>query len=156
MELRDQLEEKQKSTASWFLWVGGLSLVNSAIALSGTQWMFYLGLGICQFGDAFIALDSLPFKILGICLSFGTAALFLLLGWLGRQTTIAFAFGTALYALDLLVFLIAQEWVAVVVHAFVLYRVIAGWRECRRIRNDIAVLSTPPVYDTTSSVLTST
>ena len=42
-----------KSGASWFYWIAGLSLINSFIALSGSDYGFILGLGITRIIDAF-------------------------------------------------------------------------------------------------------
>src|SRR5437016_14082822 len=40
------LEKQLKSGGSWFYWIAGLSLINSAIALSGSGMRFILGLGV--------------------------------------------------------------------------------------------------------------
>src|ERR1044071_6443875 len=42
------LEKQLKGGGSWFYWIAGLSLVNSVLALSGSETRFILGLGITQ------------------------------------------------------------------------------------------------------------
>jgi fatty acid desaturase len=42
-----------RSGANWFIWIAGLSLVNSALFAIGSNWAFFLGLGATQFVDAF-------------------------------------------------------------------------------------------------------
>jgi len=44
-----------KRGSNWFYVIAGLSLVNTAVALSGGQWHFVLGLGITEITDAFQA-----------------------------------------------------------------------------------------------------
>ena len=45
------LEQQGRAGASWFYWVGGLSLVNSAIMLFGGGITFVFGLGITSIAD---------------------------------------------------------------------------------------------------------
>ncbi len=42
-----------RSGANWFIWIAGLSLVNSVLFAVGSNWAFFLGLGATQFVDAF-------------------------------------------------------------------------------------------------------
>ena len=49
---REKLERAVSGGASWFYWIAGLSLVNSAIVLFGGQWNFIVGLGVTQIIDA--------------------------------------------------------------------------------------------------------
>ena len=42
-----------RSGANWFIWIAGLSLVNSVLFVAGSDWAFFLGLGATQFSDAF-------------------------------------------------------------------------------------------------------
>jgi hypothetical protein len=49
---RVRLEAVGKACASWFLWVAGLSMVNSVLAASGAELHFLFGLGITSIVDA--------------------------------------------------------------------------------------------------------
>src|SRR5512146_3512247 len=40
------LQARMKGGANWFYWIAGLSAINSAIVLSGSNWHFLAGLGI--------------------------------------------------------------------------------------------------------------
>src|SRR2546428_11801124 len=42
-----------RSGANWFIWIAGLSLVNSVLFVAGSDWAFFLGLGATPFSDAF-------------------------------------------------------------------------------------------------------
>src|SRR5947199_3821400 len=44
-------EQLVKGGASWFLWIAGLSVVNSIVGLAGGGVHFIVGLGITQFVD---------------------------------------------------------------------------------------------------------
>jgi hypothetical protein len=52
VEQKLRAENIVKAGASWFLWVAGLSMVNSVLSLSGTGFRFIFGLGIAQIVDA--------------------------------------------------------------------------------------------------------
>ena len=52
VEQKLRAENVMKAGASWFLWVAGLSMVNSILALSGSGFRFIFGLGMAQVVDA--------------------------------------------------------------------------------------------------------
>src|SRR5690349_8489985 len=47
------LERQVRSGARWFFWIGGLSLINTLIAMSGRGLVFIVGLGMTQIIDGF-------------------------------------------------------------------------------------------------------
>ena len=51
LENKIKIENQFRSGANWFFWIAGLSLVNSVILLTGSQWDFIVGLGITQIID---------------------------------------------------------------------------------------------------------
>jgi hypothetical protein len=51
-EQKLRAEQLVKSGAGWFLAIAGLSIVNSALTLSGAHFSFIFGLGITQVVDA--------------------------------------------------------------------------------------------------------
>src|SRR2546422_9966189 len=42
-----------RSGANWFIWIAGLSLVNSLLFVTGSHWSFFLGLAATQVSDEF-------------------------------------------------------------------------------------------------------
>ncbi len=132
---RDPATEAQlKSGASWFYWIAGLSLINSIAAFTGSDWRFMLGLGLTQILDAFghdlgsagkavvLALDLLA---AGVCVCFGFFA--------HKRHLWAFVVGMVLIALDGIIFLLAQDWLGVGFHVFVLYFLFRGAKACREL-----------------------
>lgn len=124
-------EAQLKSGASWFYWIAGLSLINSIAAFTGSDWRFILGLGLTQILDAFghdlgsagkavvLALDVLA---AGVLVFFGVFA--------HKRHLWAFVVGMVLIALDGLIFLLAQDWLGVGFHVFVLYCLFRGAKAC--------------------------
>src|SRR6267378_5369470 len=43
-----QLEQRANSGARWFFWIAALSLITSITGLSGSNWRFFISLGITQ------------------------------------------------------------------------------------------------------------
>ncbi len=50
---RNGLINTVKGGASWFFWIAGLTMVNSIIAATGSEWSFSVGLAITSVADAF-------------------------------------------------------------------------------------------------------
>jgi hypothetical protein len=127
---------QMRSGASWFYWVAALSLVNSVLDLTNTGGRFVFGLGITQVIDQFAySLGAAAGK--GIAFGFdllaaGTLVLFGIFGQKGHAW--AFIVGTMLYALDGVIFLLEPNWLAVAVHAFVLFCLIRGFMACRQLK----------------------
>lgn len=127
-------EAQMKSGASWFYWVAGLSLINSIVALTGSEWGFILGLGVTQIIDAIgqavegggkAIILGLDLLVAGIFVGFGVFA--------HKRHTWAFIVGMILYALDGLIFLLAQDWLALGFHGFVLFCLFRGVKACREL-----------------------
>jgi hypothetical protein len=120
-----------KSSASWFYWIAALSLVNSIAALTGTNWRFILGLGITQIIDAVGHGMGGPGKIVALILDLIVAGIFVLFGvFAHKRQTWAFVIGMVLFGLDGAVFLLAQDWLGVGFHIFVLFFLFRGLKAC--------------------------
>jgi hypothetical protein len=127
-------ERQMKSGASWFYWIAGLSLVNSIAAFSGGSWRFILGLGITQILDALGNEFGGAGRIVVLMLDLIVAGMFVLFGvFAHKRHTWAFVTGMVLFALDGVVFLIAQDWLGVGFHVFVLYCFFRGLKACREL-----------------------
>jgi len=127
------LEKQLKSGGSWFYWIAGLSLVNSALALSGSATRFILGLGISQIFDRLAqGMGSGAGLAVAVVLDLLAAAALVLFGaFANKRHTWSFVVGMGLYALDGLIYLIAQKWLGIGFHAFVLFCLFRGFKACR-------------------------
>ena len=127
------LEKQLKGGGSWFYWIAGLSLVNSVLALSGSGTRFILGLGIMRIFDELAQrMASGAGLAVAVVLDLLAAAVFVFFGvFANKRHTWSFIVGMALYALDGLIYLIAQEWLGVGFHAFVLFCLFRGFKACR-------------------------
>jgi hypothetical protein len=130
--MSDKAEQARKGAASWFWWIGALSILNSILAMNGKQLSLTFGLGIAQIGDTWMAGDSGLFQTLGLFLTFGGAGFFLLMGWLAHHWEAAFRLGIAAYGLDAIVFLAAEDFLGLAFHAFALFVISAGYHSWRR------------------------
>ncbi|MBN2492164.1 MAG: hypothetical protein JXQ29_15055 [Planctomycetes bacterium] len=131
-----RLEIQLRNGASWFYWIAGLSVVNTAIGLFDGQWGFVVGLGITQLIEALaqaviVRMPSLGFaaNASAIVLNLMIAGFFVLLGWLAAERARwAFPLGMALYALDGGLFVLVGDWWSVGFHVFVLLCLHTGYR----------------------------
>ena len=128
------VEQRLKGSVSWFYWIAGLSLVNSIAAVSGSDWRFILGLGITQLFDAIGGGFGGAGKIVVLVLDLIAAGVFILFGvFAHKRHTWAFVTGMVLFALDGLIFLLAQDWLGVGFHVLALYFLFRGFKACREL-----------------------
>jgi hypothetical protein len=124
-----------KSGASWFYWVAVLSLVNSGAAAVGSSWRFIIGLGITQIIDVFGSNLGAAGKGVAIALDLVAAGVLVLFGiFANKGHSWAFIVGMILFVLDGVIFLIAQDWLGVGFHAFILYCLFRGFMACRELK----------------------
>ena len=131
-----KLHQRFKSGASWFYWIAGLSIINSAVALSGKGLGFIVGLGITQVIDAFArGFGSSTGIAIAIVLDALAAGVFILFGlFAGKGHTWSFIVGMILYALDGAIFLIGGDWLGVGFHGFVLFCIFSGFKACQQLK----------------------
>lgn len=126
-----------KSGASWFYWIAGLSLINSIAAAMGGDFQFLFGLGVTQVLDQVGAQFGGGAKFIALGLNVGVAAIFILFGvFAHKRHQWAFIVGMALFGLDGLLMLVAQAWIGVAFHAFVLFCLFVGWKACRSLNSN--------------------
>jgi hypothetical protein len=133
-----QLQERSKSGARWFYWIAALSLVTSIISLAGSNWGFFISLGVTQVVDAVAntvaGQAGVGFKIVALVFDFIAAGLFALIGYFAaKRYAWVFIAGMALYALDALVFVVARHWLGLVFHAYAIYSIFGGYKACTRL-----------------------
>ncbi len=140
--LADALRTVQ-SSASWFWWVAGLSLINTVGAMLDSSYGMVLGLGITQFIDAIFlyGADGDPLKPtlaargIHLALVLAVAGVFVAIGvFAKRHSAMAFVVGMALYLADSLIYVVASDWIGVGFHAFVLFMLWGGYSTLRAIQ----------------------
>ncbi len=112
-----------QSGAGWFWWIAGLSTVNTILIHSGSDTSFVIGLGFTTLADGmFREMKFIAFAIDAIAL-----AIFVSLGLFARKGHFwAFVTGSALYALDAVIYVLFQDWMPVAFHGFALFYMIRG------------------------------
>jgi hypothetical protein len=142
MQTRLKAEHQLRSGTNWFWWIAGLSIVNSLIILSGSNWNFVVGLGMTQIVDGvaqalaeeFVDVGTIV-KVAGLLIDIAIAGLFVLLGFLARKHFAwAFIIGMVLYGLDSLIFLLVQSWLNVGFHAFALFGIYSGLKALKTLK----------------------
>lgn len=125
--------------ANWFFWIAGLSLVNTAIAHSGGDRHFIVGLSITAIVDA-IAVeigkqnpDSVQAAtIMAVGFSLFVALVVAIFGWLSRKRIIAlFGLGMGLYAIDGVIYAVLGDFMSAAFHGYALYSMFQGFKAFR-------------------------
>lgn len=141
-----------RSEANWFYWIAALSLVNSISAFMGNEWVFAFGLGITQIIDSTameIASTDAEARTFIIALAFAldilASVIFMLFGWLANNKNLwAFFIGIVLYFFDGLIFIFAQDWMGIGVHAFALFFLFKGYISLRHLLQEETRKGTKP------------
>lgn len=132
--VRVQTEARSASGARWFYWIAALSLITSLVILAGSNWVFFVSLGVTQVVAAVARKLGGAATVVAIVFDVVAAGVFALLGYFAvKQHRWAFIVGLALYALDALLFLLFRQWLALAFHAYVIYCLFAGYRACARL-----------------------
>ena len=125
-----------RSGANWFIWIAGLSLVNSVLFVAGSNWAFFLGLGATQFSDAFgkEIITGTTGEVVALIVDVVIAAIFVGLGLMSRSGALwSFIVGMVLIVLDALLLVWVQDWAAVAFHALALFFVFRGFQAARQL-----------------------
>ena len=127
VEQKLRAEQIVKNAAGWFLWIAGLSIVNSVLTVSGTNFHFIFGLGVTQIVDAFGHVGGTAGSAMGLVVNLFIAGVFVLFWNFARQgQRWAFLVGMALYAIDGLMLLPFKDFLGVAFHAYALFRIYSG------------------------------
>jgi hypothetical protein len=131
-----RLTQQRDRAASWFYWIGGLSLVNTVLLVLGSDYSFASGLGLATYLAVVVYIVAGESMLwLSIFLSVPLVAGLFLLGRKARSgATWPFAFGAVAYALDLLLVLTLTDWIGVAIHVFALVGFVSGLRASRALR----------------------
>ena len=129
IEQKLRAENIVKAGAGWFLWVAGLSMVNSILSLSGSGFRFIFGLGIAQIVDALAHQAGSSGFALDLIINGFVAGIFVVFWNFARQgQNWAFLVGMALYAVDGLILITFKDFLGVAFHAYVLYRIYSAMK----------------------------
>jgi len=124
-----ELEKRVKSGGSWYYWVAALSLVNSVVAFSGGGGGFVIGLSVTQVMDAMLAESGGSAKAIGLVLGVLAAGVFALFGVFACKRHVwAFIVGMLLYGLDTILTVMAEQWLGLAFHGWVLFSLFIGTR----------------------------
>jgi len=124
---RVRAEQVVKSGANWFVWIAGLSVVNSIVGMSGGRLHFIVGLGITQVVDALAHQAGSAGMFLDLIINGFVAGLFVFFWNFARKgQKWAFLVGMVIYALDGLLLLLFKDILSVAFHAYALYRIYIG------------------------------
>jgi hypothetical protein len=127
VEQRARILQALKGSASWFLMIAGLSLLNSILAMTGSHIRFIFGLGATQIVDTLAHQAGSAGYVLDLVIN-GIIAGVLVLFWnFARQgQKWAWYLGMALYAVDAVLLLLFKDYLAIAFHAYALYRMSSG------------------------------
>ena len=115
--------------ASWFYWIGALSVINTLIAMSGNGTRFIFGLGITQFTDAIGAHGGSGGSVAALIVTVFIAGVFAIFGYFGgRGQKWAFILGMALYGLDAGLCVLGGIILSAAFHAWALFRMFGGFK----------------------------
>ena len=107
-------------------------MINAALAFSGQQWRFILGLGVTQ-----LAQDMAASGNAGTISGLVGVALIVVFAVLGQRAVVghgwAFVLGMILFGLDGLLFVLIQDWIGVGFHAFALLMIGRGYAAARQL-----------------------
>ncbi|MTW12447.1 hypothetical protein GM658_17705 [Pseudoduganella eburnea] len=111
------------SSARWFWWIAGLSLVNLFLFYSGSNTNFVIGLGM----TAVVSAAFSDPKVVGLILSALIIGHYGVIGYFAlRDKLWAFYIGLAVYILDALVYAAIADWMPVAFHAYVIFHLFKG------------------------------
>ena len=139
-----ELERGIKSGGSWFYWIAGLTLINTVMAMSGSDSGFVLGLAFTLMVDAVAkGIGGLGIGI-GVVIDAFAIGFFILLGiFANKQHKWAFVVGLLIYAVDTILVVIGQMWIGVAIHAYALFCIWVGFKKIQQLR-DLREFGTMP------------
>lgn len=129
LEQKLRAEQIVKNGAGWFLAIALLSIVNSALTMSGTNFHFIFGLGITEIVDAVGRQSGTTGSALSLVVNGFIAGVFLLFwNFARRGEKWAFLAGMGLYAVDGLILIPFKDLLGVAFHAYALFRIYSGMK----------------------------
>jgi hypothetical protein len=140
---RRKLETGLRSGASWFFFIGGMSAANSIAMLAGINWAFVIGLAATQFIDGVATgvmqgvggSTGIVIRFISIIMDLFIACVFVLLGVFARKKQgWCFITGMVFYALDSILCILFQDYLALAIHLLALWGIFRGYRACKQLK----------------------
>ena len=123
-----------RTSAKWFYWIAGLSMINSLVVISGGNFHFVVDLGITSVIDALARRVGSAGSILDIIINGFVAGVFVLFGTFAiKAQKWAFLVGMALYLFDGLLLVSVKDYLGVAFHAYVLFAIYRGFTVARQL-----------------------
>jgi len=121
--------------AEWFLWIFGLSAINSIILYFGGGVSFIFGLGITQLFEGLYMGAIGELNVMGVMISILIAGIFALIWYLAKkQHQMAFIVGMGIYGLDALLLLTFEDYLSFGVHLYALFMIFKGYLSLGKLR----------------------
>jgi len=138
-----------RSGISNFYWIAALSVINSLVDIFGGGIHFVAGLAATEVVDGFasVFVKDLPdlalfLRVLQFALDIGVIGLFVLFGYLGlKNQRWAIYVGMVLYALDAVLMLVFQDYIAFLFHLYFLWGL---WNGLQALNRLLALLAAQP------------
>ncbi len=116
------------SSARWFWWIAGLSLVNLFLFYSGSNTSFVVGLAMTAVASA-VFTDP---KVIGLMLAALIIGYYVAVGYFAQREKLwAFYLGLLVYVLDALIYMYIGDWMPVAFHAYVIFHLFKGMSAIR-------------------------
>jgi hypothetical protein len=129
------LEYRRRTSADWFFWIAGLSLINSLSSLSGTSIGFPVGLGVTHLVDALASDMQNQGKIIGFVINLFASGIVASFGYFARQGRgWGFTIGIFFYVLDALLLLLWMDILGILFHALALFFIFSGYVAHRKLQ----------------------
>jgi hypothetical protein len=126
--------EKLNNGSQWFLWIFGLSIVNTLILFFGGQVSFIFGLGITQIFEGFYIGLFGKLNIIGVFISIFVSSIFLIIWYYSKGLSkVAFIIGMIIYGIDAIILLFFQEYLCFGVHIYALFMILKGYQSINKI-----------------------
>jgi hypothetical protein len=113
-----------RKASYWFFGIAAFSLINTLLVNQGMY--FSLGLSLNKFVGDVVAQSTGAITYIPDIVA---AGLFIVLGFFSiRIQRWAFMAGLIIYLVDALIYIVFEEWVALALHGYILYRLFLGLR----------------------------
>lgn len=140
LEEKINLENGVKGGGNWFYIIAAATAVNTVShVFLQSNWTFFVGLGVSGFidGMAIFAVKENPdlaglWKGLAVVINLIAVSICVLFGVFARkQKSWAFIAGMVVVALDSLLFMLVQDWLAFGFHVFVVFSIWGGYNSLK-------------------------
>ena len=130
LNMTEPMDPVVQSAARWFWWIAGLSLVNTVMFHSGSNFNFVLGLAMTTLASAVFA-QALP---IAIGLAALTIGFYFVIGLYAQRGKLwAFYVGLAVYLIDALIYVAFEDWMSVGFHVLAGFFIFKGIQRVREL-----------------------